>query len=76
MLPQNYEFQGPTFNKGKVEGQIAMAAASVIEFLEARGMSVSEAARERVQSSTDLDQLRHWIRRSAVISNVDELFGE
>ncbi len=76
MLPQNYEFQGPTYKKAKLEGQIAMAAANVLEFLEARGLSISDEVRQRVQSTTDLDQLRHWIRRAAVITTADELFDE
>ena len=80
MLPQNYEFQGPTFHKGKLEGrlegQIAMATANVLDFLEARGFTVSDLLRVRVQSSTDLEQLRRWVRRAAVITNADELFDE
>jgi hypothetical protein len=80
MLPQNYEFQGPTYKKGKLEGQlegqITMAAANVLEFLEARGLSVSDEVRQRVQGSSDLEQLRHWIRRAAVITSADELFDE
>lgn len=79
MLPQNYEFQGPTYKKakleGQLEGQVAMAA-SVLDVLEARGLSVSDDVRQRVQSTTDLDQLRHWIRRAAVITSADELFDE
>src|SRR5690606_6655796 len=76
MLPQNYEFQGPTFKKGELKGQTAMAAAAVLEVLDARGISVSEEIRRRVQSSTDLEQLRHWHRRAVVITSADELFDE
>lgn len=76
MLPQNYVFQGPTFHKGKLEGQIAMAAAIVLDLLEARGFNVSDQLRAGVQNSTDLEQLRGWVRRAAVITNVDELFEE
>jgi len=84
MLPQNYEFQGPTYKKAKLEGQLEgrlegqalMAGASVLDVLEARGLSVSDEVRQRVQSTTDLEQLRHWIRRAAVIIGADELFDE
>ncbi|HEY6726436.1 MAG TPA: hypothetical protein VI197_20510 [Polyangiaceae bacterium] len=76
MLPQNYEFQGPTYKKAKLEGQAVMAAASVLDVLEARGLSVSDEVRQRVQGSTDLEQLRRWIRRAAVITSADELFNE
>ncbi len=80
MLPQNYEFQGPTFKKGRLEGQlegqIAMAATNVLEILEARAFTVSDTLRERVHGSTDLEQLRHWVRRAAVVKGPDELFDE
>ena len=32
--------------------------------------------RQRVHSSTDLEQFRRWIRRAAVITSADELFDE
>jgi hypothetical protein len=76
MLPQNYEFQGPTYKKGKLEGQAAAMATSVLEFLDARGLTIPDEVRQRVQSTTDLEQLRHWIRRAAVITTADELFDE
>jgi hypothetical protein len=90
MLPQNYEFQGPTYKKAKLEGQRegrlegqregrlegqAVMAASLLDVLDARGLSISDEVRHRVQGSTDLEQLRHWIRRAAVITTVDELFA-
>jgi len=53
-----------------------MAAASVLDVLEACGLSVSDEVRQRVQSTTDLEQLRRWIRRAAVITSADELFDE
>lgn len=79
MLPQNYEFQGPTFKKGKLEGQLegqAAMAASLLDVLDARGLTIPDEVRQRAQSTTDLDQLRHWIRRAAVITRADELFDE
>ena len=83
MLPQNYEFQGPTYKKAKLEGRLegrlegqAVMAASVLDVLDARSISVSDEVRQRVQSSTDLDQLREWIRRAAVITTADELFDK
>lgn len=76
MLPQNYEFQGPTFKKGQFEGRAAAMATSVFDVLDARGVTLSSEVRERVQSSSDLEQLRRWVRRAAVITNADELFNE
>jgi hypothetical protein len=72
MLPHNYEFQGPTYKRG----QVRMATANLFDFLDARGLTVSDAVRERVLACTDLDQLRRWVRRAAVRQSADEIFVE
>ena len=80
MLPENYEFQGPTFKKGKregqLEGQIGMAATDVLDVLEIRAITLSDEVRQRVQSCTDLEQLRRWLRRAVVVTRADELFDD
>ena len=51
MLPENYEFQGPTFKKGKREGKLEGKregklegmAAGLVDVLEARGLAVDDA---------------------------------
>ena len=76
MLPENYEFQGPTFKKGKLEGKLEAMTAGLVDVLEARGLAVDEAVRERVSACEDLEQLRRWLRRAAVVESSDELFIE
>ena len=76
MLPQNYEFQGPTFKRGELQGQAAAMATSIFDVLDARGIAVSDEVRQRVQGSADLEQLRRWHRRAVVLQNIDELFDE
>jgi hypothetical protein len=76
MLPHNYEFQGPTYKRAKREGQLTMGTANLFDFLDARGLTVSDATRERVLACTDLDQLRRWVRRAAIIQSAEELFDE
>lgn len=63
--------QGPSFKKGPLEGQ----AAGVLEVLDARGLPVDTATRERVQACQDPEQLRQWLRRAAVVSSAEELFS-
>jgi len=76
MLPQDYEFQGPTYKRGRLEGQAAAMSADVLDVLDVRGISVSEEVRQRVQSTTDLEQLRRWHRRAVVVTRANELFDE
>jgi hypothetical protein len=54
--------------------RMAEKAADVIAFLEARGLIVSEAQRQRITETSDLETLSRWVRRAATISSTDALF--
>ncbi|MGI8333983.1 hypothetical protein ACRYCC_28870 [Actinomadura scrupuli] len=56
---------------GKAEGE----ARSVLLFLAARGIEVSDEARDRITSCTDLDQLDRWVQSAATIDTAEELFA-
>jgi len=49
-------------------------AADVLDVLDARGLSVSAPQRERILACPDLDVLKTWLRRAAVVASADELF--
>jgi hypothetical protein len=77
MLPPGYEFQYEPYRKLQLEGQASRAeskAEDVLEFLDARGITVTDAERERVLACTDLDTLRTWVRRAATVTSAEELF--
>jgi len=84
MIPEGYQFQGPSFKKGKregkregkLEGQLEGRAADVLEVLDARGIQVTAEIQERVRACQDPEQLRQWLRRAAVVASSDELFAE
>jgi hypothetical protein len=56
--------------KGKAEGE----ARSVVAVLEARGLVVDEAVRERIVATTDLDLLDTWVRRAVSVDSAEQLF--
>ncbi|MEU7883713.1 hypothetical protein [Microbispora bryophytorum] len=58
--------------KGEVKGEIK----SIFSVLDARGLEISDDARERICRCDDPGQLDAWVRRAAVITTVDELFAE
>ena len=68
------ESQQQSFERGHAEGRAAEKAADVLEVLEARGLSVSAAQRERVLGTKDLETLTRWVRRAATVASVDALF--
>ncbi|MEU8798812.1 hypothetical protein [Spirillospora sp. NPDC048819] len=55
---------------GRVEGEIRV----LFVVLEARGLSLSDEARERIMACTDEEQLTEWATRAVTASSADELF--
>ncbi|HYO15054.1 MAG TPA: hypothetical protein VE685_17815 [Thermoanaerobaculia bacterium] len=50
-------------------------AEAILQFLEARGLEVSEAQRQEILGGRDLDRLRRWLRRAATLASVDEVLS-
>ncbi|MGH3295569.1 MAG: hypothetical protein ACRDP7_27610, partial [Trebonia sp.] len=61
--------------EGKQEGKAEGGAESILLVLEARGLDVTDAERERITACTDLKQLRKWITRAATAEKTSDLFG-
>jgi hypothetical protein len=80
MLPEGYEFQGPTFMKGKLEGeregQALMGAEAVLTVLQTRGLAPTEAQRERLLACENLDTIKAWIAKAVTAPSIDVLFDE
>lgn len=74
MTAQIFEFQSDYARRLKAEGRAEGEASAVLEVLEARGFDVPDEVRDRVMACSDLDQLKVWVRRAAVIPTIDELF--
>lgn len=60
------EFYEEIFGDGKLEGKAEGKAQAILAVLEARGIPVSAAVRERVLGCTDVALLDAWVRRAAV----------
>ena len=63
------EAEGET--RGKVEGKIE----SLLAVLAARGLPISSAQRERIESCRDLETLDRWLWRAVTASTVDDTLG-
>jgi len=42
--------------------------------LSARGLHVTEATRQRIETSTDAETLDHWLVRAATVADADDIF--
>jgi hypothetical protein len=88
VLPETYQFQGPSYLRGRAEGrsegqaegqargQARGQADAVLAFLEARGIAVDEQQRQQILDCTDLERLHGWIRKAATLTDASELFEQ
>jgi hypothetical protein len=72
---RNYEYQSDFARKHDAQGQARGRVSSILGFLEARGLSISDEQRARIEACSDLDVLDGWVRRAATIATIDELFA-
>jgi len=59
------------FGRGKKEGETD----AILLILEARGVEVTDAERDRITGCSDLKQLKKWITRAATAEKTGDLFG-
>jgi hypothetical protein len=59
-----------------VTGRAEGLAAAVLAVLEARGIRITKAARDRIARCTDAAELDRWVRRAAVVQKAAELFDQ
>ena len=59
--------------RGLEKGAIDATRDSVLDALGARGFAISDALRVRVLAETSIDQLRAWLKRAVVATNVDDV---
>ena len=62
--------------EGRAEGKAEGIAHAVLAVLQARGIAVSETARSRILSCTDVAVLDGWIVRAATASSAAEIVSE
>jgi hypothetical protein len=51
-------------------------AKSLLKFLSARRINLSDEQKARILACSDLDTLDRWIERAATISSADQLFTD
>jgi len=61
-------------NEGRSEGRSEGLAAALISVLEARGIRITKAERERIAACGDSAVLEGWVRRAALVQKAAELF--
>ena len=62
--------------EGKAKRRAEGRAEALLIVLQARGISVPDAARERILAEKDPARLTHWLQRAGVVTSIDDLFGD
>lgn len=70
------QWERKVLEKGKKEGAAEMGTTMVLSILEARGIRVTKAVRERVLACTDAAELKELGRRAVVVKKASELFED
>jgi hypothetical protein len=60
--------------EGHAEGHAEGRAQALLAVLEARGLRVSDGARDRILGCSDPVRLDAWVRKAVTVHSVDELF--
>jgi hypothetical protein len=74
--PELQEREAEAEARGVARGEVRGEARSILKFLQARGIVVTEAQRQEILVCNDLDRLDRWLARAAVASSADEITSE
>lgn len=69
------EHYGKGLADGEERGRADDARESVLAVLDARGLQPTEQERQWIHASTDLDELKAWLRKAVNVGKVSELFA-
>ena len=77
---KGYEYQSDFAKKyvaeGRAEGLTEATASAVLTVLQGRGLTVSDAVRERILSQKDPERLKLWLKRAVVATSVAAVLDE
>jgi hypothetical protein len=63
-------------DEGRDEGEVIARARAVLTVLRVRGVTVPDAARERILTQKDPSLLERWLEKAAVVRTVDAVFDD
>ena len=65
-----------TWKEARIEGEIIARTRGVLTVLRARGITVPDAARERILGEKDPERLERWLEKAVVAASVVEVIDE
>jgi hypothetical protein len=74
MRSGTYEYQSDIARNFVAEGKLLAKAQAVVAVLQARGIALTEALRQRILDCKDMAILDQWLMRAAVANDASEVF--
>ncbi len=65
-----------TWEKARIEGELAAGVRDVLAVLRVRGIVVPDAVRKRIVAEKDPARLERWLAKAAVASSVAEVIDK
>lgn len=69
------DFARRYYDQGQAEGEAKGKIDAVLLVLDGRGVEVTDEARTRISTCTEIAQLDTWLGRAVVAVTVDDLFA-
>jgi hypothetical protein len=66
----------PVIEEVRQQGRAEGNAEAILAVLAARGPAPSAALRRRILGTEDLDQLRRWLKKAAIVTSADEILED
>jgi hypothetical protein len=75
-MMKGYEYQSDFAKKYVAQGEIEGEARALLAALRARGIAVSDVARERILAERDPERLERWVERAAVATALADVLDD
>ena len=75
-MMKGYDYQSDFAKKYVAQGRAEEAARAVLTVLRTRGISVSEAARERILAEKEPARLERWLENAVVALSIEEVLDD
>jgi hypothetical protein len=76
MLKSWQETRAEGRTEGRAEGRAEAQAEAVLTVLRVRGITVPDAARDRILAQKDLEQLKRWHEKAVTATTIEELLDD
>lgn len=76
MKTMQYRYVSEIGRESRAEGRVEGYAEAILDVLDERGVSATDAERQRIHDCMDALALKRWLRRAMFVDRVEDLFAD